>query len=103
MPDNKTQERQDPIHYYLQLGRSGQFPLFFKDWLEKVNMIQKKSKSRKSIRLLKKYFKKIEKHKTIDKKRIAISAMSDDERFEFLNSFFHAIEEEILNSEHKYH
>ena len=103
MSDNKAQEKLTPLNYYLELGRSGQFPLFYKDWLEKVNLKQKQHKKRKNVQLLKKLFKKIERHKTTDKKRIAISAMSEEDRTEFLETFFYALEEEILSSEHKYH
>ncbi len=103
MSDSKTQENRTPLNYYLELGKLGQFPLFYKDWLEQVNLSQKRNKNKKNVRLLKKYFKKIERHSTLDKKRVAISAMSEEERTEFLNMFFYALEEEILNSEHKYH
>lgn len=103
MSDNKSQDKTTPLQYYLNLGLSGQFPLFFKDWLNNLNLSEKDYKVKEGTKLLKKYFKKIEIHKTVDKKKIAISAMEESEREEFLKTFFYVLEEEILNSEHKYH
>lgn len=103
MSDKNNQDRVTPLDYYLSLGGSGQFPLFYKDWFGNINLTQENYKLKNGTKILNKYFKKISKYRTLDKKKTAISAMNECDREEFLNTFFYVLEEKILNSEYKYH
>ncbi len=97
----KNSELNDPLHYYLHLGRQGQYPLFFKEWIENYKMqAPEKKHDEKSLRSI---FQKIEHHHNIDRQKIALSSLSQEERSKFIQAFMGGVENEILNQRYSLH
>lgn len=85
------------IDYYVTLAQKGQYPLFFKEWIENYRMTPKKINENTSREKLKKYFKRISHHHNIDRQKIALSTFSEKEINDFVRSFMGLVESHIKN------
>lgn len=83
----------------IQLGSSGHYPLFFDDWVkDTLSTKEKRHISYKDAKIkVKSTLKKLEKHKSLERKKIALMSFKDKERQNFIKSFLKMVEFEILD------
>ena len=83
-------------HNYLKMAQTGHFPLFFDQWLNDSLQTNSKLTFRKASHNVKHVFNQLAKHKTLEKKKTALIGMDRISREEFIRSFFHVLENEML-------
>ncbi len=88
---------------YIKLGQTGHFPLFFKEWITDSLNVNNSIKYKSALKNVDDIFQRLERHKTIDKKKTALMALSNDERQVFINSFFKLVERTTLESHSELH
>ena len=83
----------------IQLGSSGHYPLFFDQCLKECLYSKEKGHiSYKDAKIkVKAALKKLEKHKSIERKKIALMSFEEKERQNFIKSFIKMVEFEILD------
>ena len=90
----------DGLDQLLESGRSGYFPLFFQDWIVEsvanLSEVRKKSFS-EAAETVHRVYKQIEQYQTLEKKKVAIQALQDDERKDFILSFMKMVEFRALD------
>ncbi len=91
------------LEYYIELGKRGVYPLFFDEWIKDLDLSQLGKKSYLDKDLLIEQFKKLSVHSNIDKKKIALSALTKSERDELILSFFKEIDKLIFENEFNSH
>ena len=91
------------LEYYLKLGVQGVYPLFFKEWISEINFNDLSDKNHCDKDLLEELFKELRSHTNTDKKKIALSAMTIQERQDLIISFFKEIDRLIQEGEYKFH
>ncbi len=91
------------LDYYIELGTQGIYPLFFKEWIDELDLSALNKKSDLDKELLIEHFKKLSSHSNIDKKKIALSALDKDERSDLILSFFKEIDRLLSESEFNSH
>ena len=88
------------VESLLQLGTEGHFPLFFSDWISSSF----KEESKTSISLsnarknLKREFDNLSRHRSIERKKIAICSWDIDRRDDFIHSFIRIVESRYLDT-----
>jgi hypothetical protein len=95
----KMQEAQG-LDQLIEAGSSGYLPLFYQDWITESfadkNEVRKMSFSR-AAETVHRIYGQIERHRTIEKKKIAIQALKDEDRKEFVLSFMKMVEYRALD------
>jgi hypothetical protein len=84
------------IKTYLTLASYGHTPLFFEDWIKELGEERPKMSYAKAKTTVKKVFKNLEKHKSLEKKKTALLTLSGEERKAFVKSFFRMVEHEMV-------
>lgn len=80
---------------YIDAAKSGHNPLFFEDWL-KEHTWDRQITYRNANRNIREVFKKLSRHRTTDRKKIALTSLDKHERDQFINSFYRVVEHNIL-------
>jgi hypothetical protein len=95
----KLQDRQE-LDQLIEAGSFGHFPLFYQSWIRESfsdsNELKKITFSR-AAETVHKIFDKIERHRGIEKKKVAIQALTDVERNQFIVSFIKMVEYRTLD------
>ncbi|HXH30237.1 MAG TPA: hypothetical protein VNJ01_05440 [Bacteriovoracaceae bacterium] len=90
----------DGLDQLLESGGSGYFPLFYQDWivesLANLSEVKKMSFS-KAAETVHRVYKQIERYQSLEKKKVAIQALQDDERKDFVLSFMKMVEFRALD------
>lgn len=101
----KLQEAQG-LDQLIEAGSAGFFPLFYQDWIHEsfadVGEVRKISFSMAAENVHKVY-KQIERHSSIERKKVAIQALKNDERKEFVLSFMKMVEYRTLDKLRELH
>ncbi len=81
----------------IELGKKGMFPLFERTWIDQyfTNPILTKNKKQKTQ--IDKMFSQLSKHKTIERKKTLLFAMTEQERNLLIREFFQMVEGKILD------
>jgi hypothetical protein len=88
----------DPeIASLVEFGTRGHFPLFYPQWFYEVFSSQNKCLSKSDEDRAKKILKKLQKHKSLDRKKTLLSSLNKDERDLFIKSFLKIVEGKILD------
>jgi len=90
----------------IEAGSSGYYPLFYQDWIlesySDANEVKRMSFSR-AAETVHRIYKEIERHHSIEKKKIAIQALKNDERKDFVLSFLKMVEYRTLDKLRELH
>lgn len=81
---------------YIELAKTGHYPLFFQEWLDGSMKEARPISFTSANKNVKELFKKLSKHRTIEKKKTALISLNELEREEFIRSFFKVVERDIL-------
>lgn len=99
--ERKRSDEEISLIRYLELGRQGHYPLFFKEWInESVNhkKFQLKTSTLPSTRAyVFEVFSQLYKHKNPERQKTFLSAMKDEERIRFVKSFLYLVEMRTLD------
>ena len=94
--------RQQPqeFDHLIEAARDGYLPLFYQDWIHAsyadLEEVKKLSFSH-AAEVVEAGFKKMEKHRTIERKKTALQALQDPERELFIRSFMKLVEYRTLD------
>jgi hypothetical protein len=101
----KMQEAQG-LDHLIEAGSFGHFPLFYQDWIKEsmsdVTEVRRMSFSR-AAETVHRVYKQIERHNSIERKKVAIQALKDDERNDFILSFIKMVEYRTLDKVRELH
>lgn len=81
---------------YINLAKTGHYPLFFNEWLNGSLKETKAVSFPTANKNVKELFKKMAKHRSVERKKTALAGLSKTEREEFIRSFFKLVERDIL-------
>lgn len=95
----KMQEAQG-LDQLIEAGSTGYLPLFYQEWIAESfadkNEVRKMSFSR-AAETVHKFYRQIERHHSIEKKKTAIQALTNDDRKDFVLSFMKMVEYRALD------
>lgn len=86
--------------HLIEAGSFGHLPLFYQDWIHQsyANLEEvKKLSFSYAAEIVEAGFKKMEKHKSIERKKTALQALKDEERELFVRSFMKLVEYRTLD------
>lgn len=90
---------EDSMKRLIELGTQGFFPLFHSSWIEELDISNKKFQKFTGVERTKakKLFQKLSQHRTLEHKKIALLAMTIDDRKLFIKAFFKMVEGKIID------
>jgi hypothetical protein len=91
-----NQQTNPDIKNFIQIAQTGYYPLFYNDWLLDTFQEKQSLNISKASKNVKQVFSKLERHRTVEKKKTALLGMDKIEREEFIRSFFKVVEHELL-------
>ncbi len=101
----KLQEAQG-LDQLIEAGSAGFFPLFYQDWIHESfadpSEVRKLSFSR-AAETVHRVYKQIERHNTLERKKIAIQALKNEDRKDFVLSFMKMVEYRTLDKIRELH
>ena len=101
----KLQEAQG-LDQLIEAGSAGFLPLFYQDWIHEsfadVAEVKRMSFSR-AAETVHRVYKQIERHGSIERKKVAIMALQNDERKDFVLSFMKMVEYRALDKLRELH
>lgn len=84
------------LQNYINLARNGHYPLFFKEWIDEGLRHNIKSSSyMRATKTVDLVFKNLEKHKGTERKKNFLMSLKDEERREFVKSFYTLVEYDL--------
>lgn len=90
----------------IEAGSSGYYPLFYKAWIHEsladVAEVRRMSFSR-AAETVHRYYRQIERHSSLDRKKTAIQALTDQDRRDFVLSFIKMVEYRSLDKMKELH
>lgn len=96
---NKLQDRHE-LDQLIEAGSSGYFPLFYQSWIHEsfadVTEVKRMSFSR-AAETVHRVFGELERHNSLDRMKVAIQALKNDERKDFIISFMKMVEYRTLD------
>jgi hypothetical protein len=101
----KLQEAQG-LDQLIEAGSAGFYPLFYQDWI--LESLADASETRKlsfsrAAETVHRVYKKIERHTSIERKKVAIQALNIEERRDFVLSFIKMVEYRTLDKLRELH
>ena len=81
---------------YIDLAKTGHYPLFFGEWLGGSLKEPKAISYYNANKTVRNLFEKMAKHRSVERKKILLTSLSENEREEFIRSFFKVVERDIL-------
>lgn len=83
---------------YIEIASTGHYPLFDTEWLNHNDNTLAQMSIRNANKNVKEVFKKISRHRNVNRKRMAIELMKRNERQLFVQSFLKLVEYNILEN-----
>ncbi len=89
----------------INLGVQGHFPLFHESWITHTSLKEKNFLKITGVERAraKKLFNNVLKHRLLERKKIVIHSMTDDDRALFIKAFFKLVEGKILDQKLELH
>ncbi|GAB4010511.1 MAG: hypothetical protein Fur0010_03340 [Bdellovibrio sp.] len=84
------------IHHLVELGTYGHFPIFEMEWIKEIGHNRRKLTGNEKVKA-KKLLERLCDHRSIERKRIVISSMNDDDRQLVVRAFLKLVEGKILD------
>lgn len=81
---------------YLQLAKTGHYPLFFQEWIQADIREGDPLSFRVANKNVRETFKKLSKHRSSERKKIALTGLDEKERKIFIRSFIKVVEHDLL-------
>lgn len=81
---------------YLNLAKTGHYPLFFEDWINSDIRDGEPLSFRVANRNVRDVFKKLSKHRSSERKKVALIGLSENDRKIFIRSFIKVVEHDLL-------
>lgn len=101
----KLQQAQG-LDQLIESGSAGFFPLFYQDWIHDsvsdATEMRKMSFSR-AAETVHRVYKQIERHSSLERKKVAIQALENNERKDFVLSFIKMVEYRTLDKTRELH
>ena len=86
------------LEMLLDLASQGHLPLFHQDWIrESFSQQSPRMSFARASKVVNDGLKRLERHHSFDRKQTALSALTQDERKEFILSFFKMVEYKALD------
>lgn len=105
--ERKKSEEEISLIRYLELGRKGYYPLFFKEWIEESVCDGKIEIRTSSLPTMKAFvyetFCKLHKHKNLERQKSVLQSMSEVQRRKFIKSFIYLVEMRTLDRIETFH
>jgi hypothetical protein len=101
----KLQEAQG-LDQLIEAGSAGFFPLFYQDWIHESfsdSTEAKRLSFSRAAETVHRVYKQIERHSSIERKKIAIQALKNEERKDFVLSFMKMVEYRTLDKMRELH
>lgn len=90
---------QEELTTLLELASQGQLPLFHQRWIrESFQGENRRLSFARANRVVQEALKRLERHQSYDRKQTALAAFTDEERHEFIQSFFKMVEYKTLDT-----
>tara|TARA_B100001971_G_C18268036_1_gene596540 strand:- start:115795 stop:116094 length:300 start_codon:yes stop_codon:yes gene_type:complete len=83
------------LKHYIDAAMIGHNTLFFEDWL-KEHKWDRTIAYRTANKNVRDTFKKLSRHRSTDRKKIALTSLDKNEREIFINSFYRVVEHNLL-------
>jgi DNA-nicking Smr family endonuclease len=93
---SRMKEINNEMKNYLNLAKTGYYPLFFSDWLNSDIKDAEPMTFRMANRNVREVFKKLSKHRSSERKKIALTGLEEKERKIFIRSFIKVVEHDLL-------
>ena len=77
------------------IGAEGLFPIFEKEWILEARKTTRKLTGNEKVKA-KGLFKRIGEHDSLERKKIALAEMGDEERVLFVRAFMKMVEDRVL-------
>jgi hypothetical protein len=90
------QELNNDIKNYLQIAKTGHYPLFFQNWLTESVKHNEPLTYRIATRNVQEVFQKLSRHQSSERKKTALIQLDEKERNRFIQSFFRVVEHDLL-------
>ena len=87
----------------IEIGSKGFFRLFESNWKESIKLASSLSPTKNDIKKIKKVLYKIGEYKSIERQRLAIGSLPDEERSLFIKEFVQMVEGYILDEDPNLH
>jgi hypothetical protein len=101
----KLQEAQG-LDQLIEAGSAGFYPLFYQDWIHEsmsdTTEVKRLSFSQ-AAETVHRVYKQIEKHSSLERKKIAIQALKNEERKDFVLSFIKMVEYRTMDKLRELH
>ncbi len=96
------------LEHLLILGTHGHFPLFYPSWIRESYSALRDAKMRRqnassASRLVLEVYKILARHKSLERQRTVLLALSDKDRNKFIQSFLQVVEERMLDTDEELH
>jgi hypothetical protein len=92
---SRTEEEISMLRF-IELGRMGHYPLFFKEWIQESVHSAKIQFRTSSLPTTKEYvytvFSELHKHKNIERKKTYLEKLNKEDRIKFIKSFLYLVE-----------
>ncbi|MGE3610222.1 MAG: hypothetical protein AB7I27_11585 [Bacteriovoracaceae bacterium] len=101
----KLQDAQG-LDQLIEAGSAGFYPLFYKDWIHESfadHLEARKISFSRAAETVHRVYKQIECHHSIERKKIAIQALKNDERKDFILSFIKMVEYRAMDKLRELH
>jgi len=87
----------------IELGTKGFYPLFYDAWVHDAKADERKTLSSHEKRKAKLIMQKLQKHKSLERKRTLLLSLDDKERNYFVKAFLKMVEGKILDEKPELH
>lgn len=92
----EVKENTTNFQNYIRMAQTGHVPLFHQDWVSESLAEKHYIPIAKANRNVRTVFNQLSKHRTLDKKKVALTSMDKLSREEFIRSFFKIVEHNVL-------
>jgi hypothetical protein len=87
----------------IELGINGFYPLFHPSWVDLAETDRNRPLSKKEKRKASEILQRLMKHKGIERKKIILLSLSEEDRTLFVRSFMDLVENKILDNKPSLH
>ena len=90
-------KKEKSLKSLIELGVKGYFPLFHSSWIEDIYTQEKKYLSKKDQKKAKEIMNRLLNHRGIERKKIILLSLQEDERKLFIRAFLDMVEGKIID------
>ncbi|MGK0367671.1 MAG: hypothetical protein ACI9QD_000809 [Thermoproteota archaeon] len=103
-PKVSTKSSHDELRSLINLGSNGVYPLFYREWVQDSFKTKVKHISYKDAKSsVKAQLARLQRHRSLDRKKTALMQLSNEERSHFIQSFIRLVEFNIIDNTSEIH